>query len=115
MNKATKATINRLKKMSKYNRQAEILYNIVIEAEKADAVSMEFPDINDWSIIWPRPIGNTDGGLLVMASQFERPFLRGLSTKYERLIHCSFTHGLNECIIKDINELSRRMLKDWPN
>jgi hypothetical protein len=109
MAKATKATINRLKKMSGESAAAELLYNLTIEAATVAETMAEFPEVK-YNLIHNRVIVYGEDGLYIIVAPWEKPILRGLYSEYESLIACTFTHGNNQCVIKDINALSKRMI-----
>jgi hypothetical protein len=52
----------------------------------------------------------TDDSLYIKAAHWEKPYFRGLESKYPNLIRTTLTHGLNEVVIPDINKLVKAML-----
>ena len=103
MIKATKATKKRLSNHSgnRFVRACTLLETIIAEAERYER--NEHPDA--WAFYTPEC-------LYCKAYETDKPPLRGLHSLFPRMIEVSFTHGLNEVRILDINKLVKAMLND---
>jgi len=107
MVKATKATIQRLKKIK--STLAEILLERI---EKANNIQ---DCINDGFTLTQDDFGKgwySNDCLYIKADEWEKPYFRGFETKCPNLIRTTLTHGNNEIIIHDINKMAKAMLKD---
>lgn len=109
MTKALKVTVKRLAKMSKAgDYRADLLGEIIRIANSHDELVSEGFDPNltgAWAFNSPDHI------YVRVQCEFDKKVLRGLATWNEKFITCTLTHGLNECIILDINALVKRMLE----
>jgi len=103
--KATKTTIARLTKLAKKdNYAAELLGEIIQQANAHDELVEEGFD-PDLTGAWA--FNSADHIYVRVQRDFDKKVLRGLSTRFEKLIQCTLTYGLNECIILDINKLTK--------
>jgi hypothetical protein len=107
MTKAIKATIKRLAKMAKTgDYRAELLGEIIRLANIHDDLVAEGFDPNltgAWAF-------NSEDCIYVRVQNgFDKRVLAGLASRFEKLIDCKFTHGLNECRIIDINKLVKHL------
>lgn len=102
---ATKATIKRLEteNFGERTRVATLLEDIVKRVEYAEKHG-------DTSNLYSAHY--TDEALYFKAYESDKPYLRGLYTRYPSLIECTFTHGNSQCCILDINKLVKAMLAD---
>lgn len=104
MVKATKATKQRLKKMQ--STLAEILRERIEIAENIDAC------INDGFTLTRDDYSKgfySDNCLYIKAQPWEKPYFNGFYTRYPSLISITFTHGLNEVQIPDVNKMVKAM------
>lgn len=106
MVRATKATKNRLKKM-KNNTLAEILTKRIEIAENIldclnDGLTLTADDYSEGFY--------TDNQLYIKAKPWEKPYFRGIESRYPKLIKTTLTHGNNEVDIPDVNKLVKEML-----
>ena len=107
MKTATKATLNRLIKMD--TRASRLLKEYVEEANNVEDL------INDGFCGFEyNAIYTSYGMYLRVNNDYDKATLRGLHTRFESLVGCTLTHGLNECQIYDINKLVRKMLNSAP-
>jgi hypothetical protein len=105
MVKATKATKQRLKTIK--NTISEILIKRV---EIADNI---IDCLNDGFTLTKDDYSEgfyTNDCLYIKAKPWEKPYFRGLQTRYPALIQTTLTHSNNEIIIPDINKLVKAML-----
>jgi hypothetical protein len=107
MVKATKATKQRLKKIQ--STLAEILLErIEISENLASCIEDGFKLTED-------DCGKgfySNDCLYIKAKPWEKPYFNGFQTRYPSLISTTFTHGLNEVQIPDINKMVKAMLLD---
>jgi c-di-GMP-related signal transduction protein len=110
MVKATKATRQRLKKLKNINNTlAEILIERIEIAENIEAC------INDGFTLTQDDYSKgfySNDNLYIKAQPWEKPYFSGFYTKYPSLISTTFTHGLNEVQIPDINKMVKAMLRN---
>jgi hypothetical protein len=107
MVKATKATKQRLKKIK--STLAEILLERIEIAENIEAC------INDGFILTKDDYNKgfySNDHLYIKAQPWEKPYFSGFYTRYPSLISTTFTNGLNEVQIPDINKMVKAMLSD---
>ncbi|WP_407310462.1 hypothetical protein [Desulfosporosinus sp. SB140] len=106
MVKATKTTKQRLKKMQN-NTLAEILIERIEIAENlADCIRNGFKLTQDDC---SKGFYSNDC-LYIKAQPWEKPYFNGFYTRYPSLISTTFTHGLNEVQIPDVNKMVKAML-----
>jgi hypothetical protein len=104
MVRATKATLKRLEDWrnwtaTPYVRQSTLLENTIRAAESSERNGDPVTRAH-----------YTDDCLYVLAEASEKPLFRGLSTRWPKLIEVTFTHGLNEVCILDVNKLVKAMM-----
>jgi hypothetical protein len=105
MTKALKATIKILVKLAKAgDYRAELLGEIIRMANAHDELVAEGFDPN---LTGAWAFNSTDYIYVKVQHDFDKKILAGLSSRFGKLIECTFTHGLNECRILDINKLTK--------
>jgi hypothetical protein len=104
MVRATKATQKRLENWENwtatpYVRQSTLLENVVRRAECCERQGDPTTGAH-----------YTDDCLYTRAAASEKPLFCGLYTRFPKWIEVTFTHGLNEVRILDINKLVKAMM-----
>lgn len=108
MEKATKATMNRLNKLNKLDHRAGVLIGTyTVEANNvADLISEGFSGFECNAEYGP------NGIICRVNSNYDKAIMRGLCTRYPKLVECTLTHGNNQVVIVDVNMLSRLLMKE---